>query len=128
MKQKATKEKAEQSNRIDFISNQTKILATFKKLMTKNGKKPTPTEISDESGISLRTVKRHLRKLRCELYLSDFRILTDEIVVALYEKAKEGRAPEVKLWMQLIENWRETQGITHSGEIKFEKINFVMEE
>lgn len=128
MKTKKSKNTAEQKRRTDYLTNQTIILEAFKKLLYKNGRKPTPTEISEESGVSLRTVKRHIKGFRSELYMNEFRILTTEIVIALYEKAKEGRAAEVKLWMQLIENWKEMQGIAHSGEIKFEKINFVLDE
>lgn len=128
MKNKTKTETTKQGRRIHYLANHTKILEAYKKLINTKGRKPTATEISQISGVNLRTVKRHIQTVKSELYMSDFRILSDEIVIALYEKAKEGRAPEVKLWMQLIENWRETQGITHSGAIKFEKINFVMSE
>ncbi|MBN1634123.1 MAG: hypothetical protein JW917_08160 [Ignavibacteria bacterium] len=114
--------------RTDYLLNKTKILEALKKLIQEKGRKPTISEIAAESGVYKRTVERHLQNYRNEDYAREFRILTDEVLIALYKKAIEGKAPEVKLWMQLVEKWRETQGIDHSGKVKFEKINFVLAE
>lgn len=114
--------------RTDYVLNQARILESLRELIERTGRKPTMNEIARKSGVCVRTVKRHMHNYRNENYMKELRILTDDVMIALYQKAKEGRAPEVKLWMQLVENWKETQGINHSGKIKFEKINFVLAE
>lgn len=117
----------DKKKRSDFILNKTKIMSALKELMLRTGRKPTMDEIAMESGVNKRTVKRHMQNYRDENYMKDFQVLTDEIIIALYQKAKEGRAAEVKLWLQLVEKWKETQGIEHSGNVEFdEKIQFVL--
>jgi len=111
----------------DFEINQVKILEAFLRVFNDKARKPTLVELVNETGLSMKTVDRHLNDLKYDVYVKDLRTLTCNVMMALYNKAKDGRAPEVKLWMQLVENWKETQGIDHSGEIKFDKINFVMQ-
>jgi predicted transcriptional regulator len=112
----------------DFELNQVMILEAFLKLLNDKSRKPTLEEISNETGLSMKTIDRHMKELSYDKYICDLKALTVNVMMGFYNKAKEGKAPEVKLWMQIVENWKETTGINHSGEIKFEKINFVMQE
>lgn len=115
----------EKKKRIDFQSNQAKIQEAFVKFFSKKKRRPTICELAEYSGLSEKTVFRHLKKLGLPKFVETYKILTDNVLMALYSSAKAGKAPEVKLWMQLIEGWNETTGVKHSGEIKIDKIKFV---
>lgn len=44
--------------------------------------------------------------------------LTKNVLGSLYRAAlSEGDAPRAKLWMQIVESWREQMGIEHSGDV-----------
>ena len=111
--------------RFDYVLNEIKIMNALSTILKENGKKPTTAEIARESGLGKRTVIRHLRNYNDGKCIKDFKILTSKVIISLFEKAKEGRAPEVKLWMELVEKIKEEQSAAPEEEIP-EKITFVL--
>jgi predicted transcriptional regulator len=112
--------------RCDCVLNKVKILSALNKILKIKGRKPTSAEIAQECGLGIRTVKRHLSEYNHSGGLKDFKILTGKVIISLYEKAQEGRAPEVKLWMDLIEN--NNDGQENETDNRIEKIQFLLEE
>ena len=115
----------EKKQRIDFEFNQAKIQEAFIKFFSKKKRRPTISELAEYSGLSEKTIFRHLKKLGIQEFLDTYKVLTDNVIMSLYNSTKDGKAAEVKLWMQIVEGWKETTGVKHSGEIKVEKINFI---
>ncbi|MBN1633194.1 MAG: hypothetical protein JW917_03400 [Ignavibacteria bacterium] len=112
--------------RFDYILNEIKIMDALSKILKEKGRKPSTSEISKESGVGKRTVIRHLRNYSSIKALDDFRILTSKVIMSLFQKAEEGRAPEVKLWMELVENMKELEKKQKTKKGNTSKINFVV--
>ena len=111
--------------RFDYVLNEIQIMEALSKILKEKGRKPSTAEIAKESGLGRRTIIRHLRNYNGGKCLNDFRILTSKVIISLFEKAKEGRAPEVKLWMELVENIKELEKKEQSAK-KIPKINFIL--
>jgi DNA-binding transcriptional MocR family regulator len=97
------------------------IRKAFLKIIQGKKKAPTIDEVCDATGLSVNTVKKHLKELQFDAPDNPFRILTPEVITAIYETATSGDKGAVqaqKLWMQLIEGWSEKvqQDITSDGE------------
>jgi DNA-binding transcriptional regulator YhcF (GntR family) len=96
--------------------------------MKVNERKPSYRELAKLTKLSLKTISRHIQDLNFNDYVSDLRVLTPNVLMALYKRAKDGKAAEVKLWMEIVENWKELTNVNHEGRIQIEKINFVMDD
>ncbi len=114
--------------RCDYVLNKIKIMDALNRILKTKGRKPTTKEIANECGLGIRTVIRHLSEYDKAGGLSNFKILTNKVIISLYEKAQEGRAQEVKLWMELVENKNGGQETGANADEQDEKILFVLEE
>lgn len=103
-----------------------RVAEAYVRLLFQNKKRPTHRMIADETGLGMRTVFRHLKKLNLVSDIKQaYKLKTDEIIQALFESAKNGKAPEVKLWLQFIEEWSEKSNVHHTGELEVRNINFI---
>lgn len=106
--------------------NRERVMEAYMRLLFERKKRPTHQQLAEDTGLSERTISRHLQKLRFEKNLQEvYKQKTDEVIQALLESAKKGKAAEVKLWLQFIEQWSESTNINHSGEVQVSKINFI---
>ena len=81
----------------------------------KNSKAPTIEQLSKVVKLSTKTVERHLKEI--SLFGEDniYRILTPDVVKAVYENAisnKVGSHSDRKLWLQVFEGFSERKIIT----------------
>lgn len=111
--------------RQDFEFNQAKIREAFIELLKeKKGRRPTRVELSERTGIHFNTIQKHLRGIDFSGLLADdqkiFRVLTDDIILAIYRAGMKGNPSAQKLWMQYVEGWTEKQETKHSGAITVE--------
>lgn len=89
--------------------NHALIMDTFIDLVNQSGKYPTQIEVQKAIGtISLRVIGEHMSSLRFEPTDHPYRILTDDVIIAIWKSATIDRNPQaMKLWMQLMEGWTE---------------------
>lgn len=68
-------------------------------------KSPTLRELAKETKLNYNTVIKHLKDMSFETDVKPkFKALTDQVLLGLSVAAiKKGKAPEVKLWMQIVE-------------------------
>ncbi len=77
----------------DFEINQVKIFKSLLKIFQYKGRKPTLVELVNDTGLSIKTVDRHLNELKFDNYVKDLRTLTGNVKMALYENAILERVP-----------------------------------
>jgi hypothetical protein len=107
--------------RKDWEINNQKIREAFiSVLKRKQGKRPTLAELAKESKLSVIAVRGHMHDLKFEAGSNMFRILTDDVILAMYRTAMKGNPAAQKLWMQVIEGWSEKNELKHSGEVVLE--------
>lgn len=80
------------------------------------------TEFSEKYGVSQEALSDWNKLLLKDEDVIDtkkwFKKLTRNVISSLYRKALiEGDAPRVKLWFQYMEDWKESLGVEHSGEM-----------
>src|SRR5262245_12764114 len=107
----------------DFEFNHARIRDAYIELLkAKKGRNPTLAEISEQVGLSVTTVKKHLDELDktkiAKIGNSKFKILSDDVILSIYRAAMKGSAASQKLWLQIVEDWNEKQETKLSGEIK----------
>ena len=112
----------------DYENNQGIIAAAFISFMKVNERKPSYRELAKLTKLSLKTISRHIQDLNFNDYVSDLKVLTPNVLMALYKRAKDGKAAEVRLWMMIVEGWKELSNVQHEGRIQIEKINFVLDD
>mgnify|MGYP001323089641 CR=1 FL=1 len=104
--------------RSDWEMNNQKIREAFIVILKrKQGRKPTIEELAKEANLSAIAVRGHLKKLKFESQGSMWKVLTEDVIIAVYKSAMKGNTASQKLWFQLIEGWTEKNEIEHSGHI-----------
>lgn len=81
---------------------------------------PTSKEIAEKVGMTPGTVTKHIKQMNLENFRGTAQALIPDVLAALGRRAIiEGKAPEVKLFMQLVGEWEEKSKVDaeHSGEI-----------
>jgi hypothetical protein len=105
-------------NRADWEANHIIIFDAYIQAFNSKERPPTQTEIAKLTGLNRRTVADHLKQSSLSEMVPMLRPQTLLVLQGLANKAREGHAAEVKLWMQIVENWKEITGIEHSGGIE----------
>lgn len=86
----------------------------FYKYIVDNKKSPSIQKLAEITNLNYNTVTKHLAELDFNIDIKPkFKLLTDKVIMRLgMEAIKTGRAPEVKLFNQLIEDWKEKSEVT----------------
>jgi len=113
--------------RKDVETNRLLVEDAFVTIYEEKNRRPSHKELAIKTHLSEKTIMRHLQMMDQPEWIKDLRVFTPKILLSLYERAKEGRAPEVKLWFQLVEGFRESHDVKHEGNILVEKIEYVYE-
>lgn len=93
------------------------------RLLEKNKRIPTYKILSEETKISFVTLQKHLKELSYNQLKPYFRPMTKKILQRLSVQAlKSGNAKEVKLYMQLIEDYREKSDVQNTIKIEDSEI------
>lgn len=114
MKQKPEikKSKKEGKNRT-WEANHELIESAYFKLLEQNKRVPTFKLLSEETKIGTTAIEKHLKELSLDKWKPYFKPMTKKIIQRLgLEAMKTGRSPEVKLFMQLMEDYREKNEVT----------------
>ena len=137
------------AERQDSKANRGRIRKALLAFIKQELRHPTAAELTERTGLSEKTVRQHLKRIRLgDGKKNAYQALTPDVMLKLYERATgykhkavkilttsavgvgssveqvpytEHYAPDtaaIKLWMQLVEGYRETQELQHSGEIK----------
>lgn len=99
------------SGNITWQNNQTLIRGAFLKVLNKEKRAPQLNEISDATGLSLTTLNKHMKSLNLNVITNKAKILSEDVVMAIYNSAIKGSAASQKLWAQLVEGWKETSDL-----------------
>lgn len=90
--------------------NHIKIRDAFMEILSRKKRPPTYREISEKIGLSINTVQEHVRSLKLKSSSDKFKILTEDVLAAIAKGAMKGNVGSQKLWMQIVEGWRESEG------------------
>lgn len=112
--QKVTDEK----RNITWESNQKLLQEAYIELLQTLKRCPTTTEVSKKVNLSLKTIKLHVKELKFEPLENPLRSLTPDVIASIYLSAKNGSAQSQKLWMQIMEGWRDGIDISTTGKIR----------
>ena len=105
--------------RTDFEYNHYLISESFHKLLVANKRVPTLKAIAKDSGLHLNTVHTHLKQLSFEEVKPKFKLMTERILTTLGVNAmNKGKAPEVKLFMQLVEGFMDKTESNHTIDLE----------
>ncbi len=97
--------------------NQALINNAYKDLISKLERCPTILEIAEKTGLNRNTISKHSKDIKLETYInSSLRSLTPDVLVSIYNSARKGVPASQKLWVQLMEGWREGLDVTTGGE------------
>jgi DNA-binding transcriptional ArsR family regulator len=137
--------------RQDSQRNKSKIRTEIYRFIKRELRKPTVQELVEATGLSDKTVKAHLRRLKLgNGSPNPFQVLTPTVILKLYERAvgyqhqaekiltvagpkgegssverheyTEHYPPDVaaaKLWVQLVEGFKEKTETEHTGSVGF---------
>ncbi len=75
-------------------------------ILKEKGKAPTINQVVESTGLAYNTVRKHLNELVFDTSSHPLRILSDDIIAKLGQKALSGSYHHMKLWFELMENWR----------------------
>lgn len=102
--------------RSDWEQNQAIIERVFLKLMKQYRRRPTTAEVSRASKLSVYTIQKHIKSMNFAKVCKSFRHMTPVVIRAILEGAIKGKSEDKKLFLQVMENWKE--GMDISGTLK----------
>jgi len=112
--QKSTEKK---KKRRDLAYSEAIVRDAFLKLLRDNkGRMPSARELSKKTGYSPRTIEKRIKEMKFEPEKSLARVLTKDVVLAIYRTAMKGNHNAQKLWMQIQEQWSDRLDVTSNGE------------
>lgn len=94
-------------DRKDAEFNAAAIRTAFLKIVNDKGRKPTFEELAAATGLHKATVSRHVQRLKFVPESSVYRVLSDDVILAIYQGAVKGSSRDKKLWLQLFEGFAE---------------------
>ena len=71
-------------------------------------RRPTTDEVAQMSTLSYDAVRKHLKEIKFEPIAHPLKVLSDDVLLAVFDSAKAGNAASQKLWFQVMEGWRES--------------------
>ena len=102
----------------NWETNHAVIRDAYVRLIQTLTRRPTIDEVCQMCGLCSKTVGNHIKKLKFEPIAHPLRVLTDDVLIAVANAAKDGNAASQKLWFQVMEGWRESnvveQEIAHT--------------
>jgi hypothetical protein len=102
-------------DRIDWLKNQAIIQQSYVDLIKELKRCPTSKEVSESTGLSICTIKNHVKELKFQPLENPLRVLTDDVIVAIYSSTRMGNSGSQKLWMQIMEGWKESSNVNLGG-------------
>ena len=90
---------------VTYRANHAAIRDAYLDMLREKGRKPTLEEIASASNLSIQTVHKHLKELEFVPRQHELRILTDDVIIAVYQGAVKGNGALARLWFELMEGW-----------------------
>lgn len=109
---KSTQKVARSRNKT-WQANDALLRDAYINLLVANKKSPTIRMLANETNLNFKTIVKHLKSIDFETDIKPkHRLMSDAVVSALGMQAMKGKAPEAKLFLQVIENYRERSEVT----------------
>lgn len=114
--EKRTEKVGKSDKNITWQKNQALIQNAYIKLIKEKKRCPTILEVSNEVNLSIHAIDNHVKEMKFEPLENSLRALTPDVITSIYETALKGSPASQKLWVQLMEGWRE--GIDIKADVK----------
>jgi hypothetical protein len=114
---------AKKEGRTDWLRNQALVQTAYVDLLKELKRCPTILEVANKVHLSIKAIDNHVKQLKFEPLGDSMRALTPDVVASIYNSARKGQPASQKLWMQIMEGWREKTEVEHSGGVKIIKDN-----
>ena len=102
--------------RSEWEANHVLIRDAFLRLLEKRkGRKPTFAEIAEETGLGERTIYRHVEALEFKPQITSWRVMTGDVIAALWRKCMKGDSNAIKLWLQVVEGVSERSPVSENS-------------
>jgi len=98
-----------EKSRADWEANDVIIMKSFKKLMKKLDTIPNYVQIAEDTGLNYETIRRHMKEFSFDIVKEQVQNLTPDVMKAIYESASRGNSQAQKLWVQVVNDWKESQ-------------------
>lgn len=110
---KSSKKVATRSRNKTWQANDALLRDAYINLLVANKKSPTIRMLANETDLNYSTIVKHLKSLDFNIDIKPkHKLMTDAVVSALGMQAMKGKAPEAKLFLQVIEDYRERSEVT----------------
>ena len=103
-----------------YEENHEKIEDAYLMLIKKNGKVPTLSLISAETGLSLNTISKHLKDIRLAEMTPKQKLRMERVLNTLANKAESGDIRAIELYLKVVADWIPKTEVT--GEVDRNKI------
>lgn len=103
----------EETRRRDYEMNSAKIQRAMLSFYQDHQRRPTDEELGKASGLSRQTVHKHMKQLNGMEIFKDgvkrMQLLTEPMMMAIYNSGMKGSSRSQELFMQLAHNWAKPQ-------------------
>jgi DNA-binding transcriptional ArsR family regulator len=93
------------SRNYQFEQNHEAIKEAFLLAVSEKGKRPTISDLADRTGLSRKTISRHIKSITVTQSAHKARVLADEIILAQANKAMRGDTAAARLFFELAFDW-----------------------
>ncbi|HYX08431.1 MAG TPA: hypothetical protein VE912_17000 [Bacteroidales bacterium] len=108
---KKTTKNNKTSKRKDFEFNNVLVRNAFLEIFNETGRKPKLVELADKTGLHFETIRSHVNELQFTPQSDTMRVLTPDVIASLARQCIGGDVRAIKLWMQILEGWKESSEI-----------------
>lgn len=106
--------------RADWEHNHETIAEAFFKHIRAFGRPPTTRALKESTGLSAVTIDNHMKELNSislEERVKGFKVITGEVISSTALKAKTGDTNAAKLFLQVVEKFKEGKELEVSGNV-----------
>lgn len=100
-----------------YLEIDEKIKNAYIEYLKKNKKMPTQETIGEMIGISRKTVNVHLNAINLYEIVKPFRVLSENVLSGLSNRAMKGDAQAAKLFFMLVHDWSEKHEHKVDGDV-----------
>ncbi len=102
-----------EQKRADWDRNHIAIKEALIELTTEKKRAPANSEIADRTGLTIKTVERHMKEVQFGEVFGKARnlgaLFTEEVMLGMIQAARTGSAPNQRLYWQIVHGWSEKE-------------------
>ena len=119
---KVSKSLHKEKRRVDAELNESIVVDEFMEMFVETKKRPTSVALSKRLGLSRPTTDKHIKNVSRYIGMggSKWKERTPLVMNAIFQQAIKGNVAAQKLFLQVVENWRE--GMDISGTVKHDNL------